>query len=317
MSSPARSEEAGFEWNERNTRRCTMGPMRARFAATFAVCSSLLIGAAAASCHRENVHTATLSIAGEDGGALNGFACVEPSEVSSTKAVSCVLSTCFERCRTERGAAYGDCFRACSEDDGGAGARATCSPRNNLGPPLMLRANGKPVCAVVDYLRIGGEVECRSPFALVSWCRTPEHGGCPVIERHVHPLILPNVPLSDDAGAAQVARAVDTLYAAVHEELTRSPTVSTAGPDEWIVARVFVSTQDCPTLERSTTQIDPEQVLGCAYSCTVLLRDREEIPLLLDNGLTTCQQPFVEICGAFGTGQLAPLADALRQGAAR
>jgi hypothetical protein len=274
---------------------------------TVLACVALVatVTAMMASCSRESLHTANLLIDGEDGGALNGFDCIDSDEPSHV--VSCIVAGCSESCRSDR-LAFADCVKTCTTDEDG-GIRKKCSAQT--GSPLMARAGGKQVCVVLDYLRIGGEVECRSPFALFQWCREPDHATCPILDRHAISVHLPDVPA--DAGAAELKGAVNAMYAAIRDAVTKQPVLSSPSPDEWVVARLFASTQDCATLTADPKAIDLPQVVGCAFSCTVLLRDRTDIPLELDNGFQACQTPLVHACAAFGTTALATVSAEFNQ----
>jgi hypothetical protein len=255
------------------------------------------VGLALASCSRENVHGVNLLIDGVDGAVLNGFDCV--SDKGNQEVERCIFSTCNDQCRTSR--APLPCVDACTSNPDDGGVRKTCAAAGE-GPPLLEQASGQQVCVVLDYLSVGGEIECRSMLNLLDWCLQPEHQMCPVIDRHTFPVRLPAMPA--EAGPTETARALDATYAAIHDVVTSQPVLPSPSPDEWVIARLFASTQDCDSLAKSPNQIDITKIVGCATSCTVLLKDRTDVPLVLDNGVTACGSAVLQACAAMGTTAL-------------
>lgn len=280
----------------------------------------LVVAGAFAQCKREEVSVATLLIDGDDGGALRGFACVEPSDVDAsaeeTSAIRCVLEACSTQClRRDAGA---NCFESCSHD---AALLAQCSPRAKSGAPMLARATSGQLCVVFDYLRAASDIECRSTPVMLDWCALPQHGNCPVVQRRVIPVRLP------DAGAAAllstdetvVTAAINASYAAIRNAVIEASPITSNAPDGWVFVRmaaVVASSPDCAAERDPARPLAIPAVVGCALSCAYELSSRSEVNLVLDEGyLTACTARQVDVCAAIGTSELPVyLADARSAG---
>lgn len=279
--------------------------------------------AAMVSCMSENVRTATVVIDGDDGGPLNGFACLDSEGDAG-------LRECLRDCTAA-------CFDACAEDlararDAGT-APATlvadddrcvheCAARlrgcldgcfaartDESSPPVAARANGKTVCVAIDFIRLGGELECRSRH-LLDWCAS-RPDGCGVIDRRVK-CVSGLEPVPVDGGLAAAQPILDANYAKLRAALTADlATVTRSAPDEWVIVRMLATTEDEASLA-DWRHIDLERVVGCAVSCPVLLATRDSIDLALDFGVRgTCDVTLVRACAALGTPLISTSIDEL------
>jgi hypothetical protein len=297
---------------------------RAAFAlSSLAVAGAL--GVTAASCARERVRTASIVIEGDGGGALNGFACVDrPTDVGATRAcLDGCTSRCFDACNEESlrerdagtppGTVIADndrCLQGCLAALKQCNDACTSGPAPGEGPPLAARANGQTVCVTLDFVRLGGEIECRSMIHLLDWC-TARSDRCAVIARRTACVSgLADVPA--DAGLDAAAPVIDANYAKIRDALLEElAVVAPSAPDEWILVRMMGTTQDAASLA-DTGRVDLDRVVGCAVSCPVLLSTRDSVELAVDVGTRgTCTSAAVRACAALGTPDLPAAADAL------
>lgn len=273
--------------------------------------------AATASCSRENVRTATILIDGDDGGALNGFACIDSArDATLRECLHDCTADCFDGCAeafanardagTPPGTLVADddrCMHECASRlkgclDGCFSARSDLSS-----PPLAARANGETVCVAVDFIRLGGEIECRSRH-LLDWCAA-RADSCGVIARRVT-CVSGLEPVEADAGLGAAQPILDANYARIREALARElSTLARSAPDEWVIVRMLATTDDEAALA-DWQQLDLERVIGCAVSCPVLLATRDTVDLALDFGVRgTCDSTLVRACASLGTPQIA------------
>jgi hypothetical protein len=141
---------------------------------------------------------------------------------------------------------------------------------------------------VVDFLRLGGFPSCR-PTPLSEWCNA---NGCPPITeaRRCFPLEFPGAVEGcpgERAEPCRLARAIDNLGGA--------PILDDA-PDESVVIRAVAVAESCDEVAAGGSTFARERLMGCSYSCPVVLDEVEgEIFLDLESGLQPCS-PNVEVC---------------------
>ena len=274
------------------------------------------LGLALASCASEEVRTSTLLLDGEDGGALHGFNCIDTASSARLRDCldECTSSTCIDDCEAETARAkeagappasivneHTRCTQLCLV----AAKRCNdaCLPDSDEAKPLAARANGKELCVAIDFLRVGGETECRSTGALLKRCIERED-RCASITRQVH--CVPALePVPPSGGMEAATPIVDANYARLRDELRKTlPVVATSAPSEWVIVRMLATTAGREALADPTT-IDLDTVVGCALSCPLLFENRDRITLALDDGrVTNCRGDSVRACAAIGTDHL-------------
>lgn len=279
-----------------------------------AVC--LFAALVTAGCRGEDLHTAFVRLSAPDGGTLSGFNCIEEQAGLLRPCLEACYRGCADDCRAaaaearRAGTAPSEvlaqstaCVQGCFSVD--TPCTSACAPASASegGQPLNARANGKTVCVVVDFLRTGGELECRSAIRQVEWC-SARADDCGVLQRRVH-CFQPSVEVPLDAGMAVASAAVDANFARMYEEVrTHMASLSESAPDEWLFVRMMATTQERAALDdpRAT---DLEQVVGCSLSCPLRLDARDTVTLELDEGrLGYCRAAAVRACAALGTPQL-------------
>ncbi|MGV3625501.1 MAG: hypothetical protein ACO1OB_32115 [Archangium sp.] len=142
---------------------------------------------------------------------------------------------------------------------------------------------------VFDFIDLKGVPGCRTG-QLVEWCRTrncvprPEGRSCARVRFET----------PEKTRAALRAQLLEAMKA------VRGHEASDDAPNDFVLVRVVGTTESCEVIEnRPTTEpLDPAQLLGCAYSCPVLL-DRVETSVFLgfDGFVDNCSQGVL-ICSA-------------------
>ncbi|MBL8919035.1 MAG: hypothetical protein JNJ54_09270 [Myxococcaceae bacterium] len=143
---------------------------------------------------------------------------------------------------------------------------------------------------VVDFVRLGGVPGCRTG-QLMKWCSTHE---CKPL-RHTRacvPLTLPTSMMKREELRAAVLSAM---------KQTGNTGVLADAPDEFVIVRAVGSLEPCATLmpaadAATLPDFDKSQLLGCAYSCPVLLdRVEQDVYLGFETLTAQCEQG-VRIC---------------------
>jgi hypothetical protein len=140
---------------------------------------------------------------------------------------------------------------------------------------------------VFDFVRLGGVPGCRTG-QLVKWCATRE---CKPL-RHTRacvPLSLPTVaPMQKREDLrGQVLSAMKAV---------RATGVLDDAPDEFVIVRAVGTLEPCTALTPKPEDVelpafDKAQLLGCAYSCPVLLdRVEQEVYLGFETLTVQCEQ---------------------------
>jgi hypothetical protein len=140
---------------------------------------------------------------------------------------------------------------------------------------------------VFDFVRLGGVPGCRTG-QLVKWCATHE---CRPLKstRACVPANLPTV-------ASMMPR--EQLRAAVLAALRQGGNagVLADAPDEFVIVRVVGTLQSCDALalqgpDAELPAFEKSQLLGCAYSCPVLLdRVDQDVYLGFETLTGVCEQ---------------------------
>ncbi|MDP2269696.1 MAG: hypothetical protein Q8K32_03125 [Archangium sp.] len=156
-------------------------------------------------------------------------------------------------------------------DDGEGLDGFMCKDRStDAGVPLLARlpADGR-ASLVVDFIRLGGVPGCRSG-QLVKWCASHK---CEAIQSTRSCL---EVTLPQPGGDREEFRKklLDALRAAGPYQALAD------APDEFVLVRVVGTTQACdsvlPAGGDALPLFDKSKLVGCAYSCPVLLEKVEQ-----------------------------------------
>ncbi|MCU0695736.1 MAG: hypothetical protein MUC96_04295 [Myxococcaceae bacterium] len=151
----------------------------------------------------------------------------------------------------------------------------------------------RPGALVFDFVRLGGVPGCRTG-QLVKWCSTRECKPLRQARACVPGVTLPTV-------TPMMKR--EDLRAAVLSALkqVRSTGVLDDAPDEFVIVRAVGTLQSCEALTAKPEDVelpgfDKAELLGCAYSCPVLLdRVDQDVYLGFETLTVQCEQG-VRIC---------------------
>lgn len=156
---------------------------------------------------------------------------------------------------------------------------------------LMSRLPGDGAASLVfDFIELKGVPGCRTG-QLVEWCKTRD--CIPRAETRTCAPITFEQPVADTRAAlrAQLRAAMRTV---------RGHEASDDAPDDFVLVRVVGTTEPCDAVMARATSVpfDASKLLGCAYSCPVLL-DRVETSVFLgfDGFVENCSQGVL-ICSA-------------------
>ncbi len=158
---------------------------------------------------------------------------------------------------------------------------------------LDRRSSDAPASLVVDFVRLGGVPGCRVG-QLISWCATHECKPIASTRRCLAGVSLPT-------GVSTTPR--EELRGQLRDAISQlsGEGVTPDAPDEFVLVRVVGTMQSCAELEASADALPafvPAQLLGCAYSCPVLLdRVEQDVYLGFDTLTGACEQG-VRTCAA-------------------
>jgi hypothetical protein len=170
--------------------------------------------------------------------------------------------------------------------------------KDAAGLPMLERlsdADGgtRTASIVVDFVRLQGVPGCRSG-QLVQWCATHE---CRAIEsgRSCTTVALPSKAAGVDRPAlrAQLLEAMGQLS---------GQSIVNDAPDEFVLVRLLATGQSCdqllPAEGGPLPAFDEPQLVGCAYSCPVLIdKVDQDIYLGFETLTGQCEQG-VRLCAA-------------------
>ncbi|MEM7154248.1 MAG: hypothetical protein AAF799_15490 [Myxococcota bacterium] len=129
---------------------------------------------------------------------------------------------------------------------------------------------------VVDVIPLGGVPRCR-PTALESWCADPTHDCSPDLDRRS----IYELPVGEDRN---LLRAVEQAREALSGQ--RVPDLPLDDP---VIIRATVIAGTEADVEAQGEEFACETLMGCVYSCPVVLGGFEgEIPLELDVSNVRC-----------------------------
>lgn len=145
---------------------------------------------------------------------------------------------------------------------------------------------------VVDFIELEGAPGCRSG-QLIQWCATHD---CRVLAEHrtCTPFPLPDVEGTDRSVAR--GRLLDTIRG------LSGARVSSDAPDRFIIVRATATLQPCdsllPSPENALPELLEDALVGCAYSCPVLLDQLEQDVFLGFDTLTEKCAQGVRVCAS-------------------
>lgn len=163
-----------------------------------------------------------------------------------------------------------------------------CKDQNNQS--LLKRLPGDGAASLVfDFIELNGVPGCRTG-QLIEWCKT--HNCIPRAETRTC------VPVTLEQPAATRAELRAQLKNSMRQ--VRGHEASADAPNDFVLVRVVGTTESCDAVMNRPTSdpLEPNQLLGCAYSCPVLL-DRVETAVFLgfDGFVDNCSQGVL-ICSA-------------------
>jgi hypothetical protein len=148
---------------------------------------------------------------------------------------------------------------------------------------LSRMAPDTPASLVIDFVTLGGVPGCRTG-QMISWCRT--HTCKPIGNKRE--CVSVKLPGPNDNRLE--------LRTALNDAIRKSGARVSDTPDEFVLVRVVGTTQSCDDLEKVNENGDPAEfdkslLLGCAYSCPVLLDQIEQdVYLGFETFQDTCEQ---------------------------
>lgn len=166
--------------------------------------------------------------------------------------------------------------------------------REDEGNAFLLERASSPGAAslVVDFIELEGAPGCRSG-QLIQWCATHD---CRVLAEHrtCTPFPVPDVGgTGRDEARTRVLEATRSLSGAL---------VSADAPDRFIIVRATATLQPCDSVLPSEATPLPElledALVGCAYSCPVLLDELEQDVFLGFDTLTERCAQGVRVCAS-------------------
>jgi len=168
------------------------------------------------------------------------------------------------------------------------------------GPTMLLDRGAdagttRPASIVLDIVGLeNGQPGCRTG-QLIKWCAKDNHVCAPMKHRReCRPVELP-------AGVSALDREVvrAQVRAQLREGLSGQRLISDA-PDEFVMVRVVGTAQPCDEVSPANGDVpdfDPAKLIGCAYSCPVLLDRADDVYLGFDGFVGQCEQG-VRICAS-------------------
>ncbi len=164
--------------------------------------------------------------------------------------------------------------------------------KDSTGKYLLDRAQNDggiaPASLVVDFVRLGGVPGCRTG-QLIKWCATHE----------CRPLSSSRACVPTTVPAITTGMMREELRAALLSafRLTGENGVIGDAPDEFVIVRVVGSLESCsqlmPPMGTELPAFDKTKLLGCAYSCPVLLdrvQQGQDVYLGFETLTAQCEQ---------------------------
>ncbi|HVE85386.1 MAG TPA: hypothetical protein VND93_21180 [Myxococcales bacterium] len=169
--------------------------------------------------------------------------------------------------------------------------------RDTTGTPILSRLEDgagqmQPAALVLDFIRLGGLPGCRSG-QVMSWCS--DHPCAPIAEHRACISVQFSPP--DGLSRAELRASIqDALHSLGGTLLTGD------APDEFVLVRLVGTAQSCAEVERQADGtlpvFDEARLVGCVYSCPVLLDALEGDLFLGFDTLTDLCEQGVRVCAA-------------------
>jgi hypothetical protein len=169
--------------------------------------------------------------------------------------------------------------------------------RDTAGTPIVTRLEDGSglvgqTALVVDFIRLGGLPGCRSG-QVVRWC--VDHPCAPIAEHRA--CIEVQFPQVGGLSRSQLRQAIQDSLRQMNGTL-----LSGDAPNEFVLVRVVGTAQACGEVERrgdgTLPPFDEDKLVGCAYSCPVLLDSLEGDLFLGFETLTDVCEQGVRVCAA-------------------
>lgn len=169
--------------------------------------------------------------------------------------------------------------------------------RDPSGAPILTRLQDgagqmQPAALVLDFIRLGGLPGCRSG-QVVSWC--VDHPCAPIAGHRacVSTQFSPVTGLDRPQLRASIQQTMDAM---------KGTLVTGDAPDEFVLVRLVGTAQSCAEVEQrpdgTLPPFDEPKLVGCVYSCPVLLDALEGDLFLGFDTLTDLCEQGVRVCAA-------------------
>jgi hypothetical protein len=169
--------------------------------------------------------------------------------------------------------------------------------RDTSGTPILTRLQDgsgqmQPAALVLDFIHLGGLPGCRSG-QVMSWC--VDHPCAPIPEHRA----CVSAQFSTAGGLTR-----QELRASVQQTMSslEGTLVTGDAPDEFVLVRLVGTAQTCEELARrpdgTLPDFDDAKLVGCVYSCPVLLDALEGDLFLGFDTLTDICEQGVRVCAA-------------------
>jgi len=174
----------------------------------------------------------------------------------------------------------------------GFGCFQDADPAKLLAQRGLQQGGGLKFSIVVDVISLGGRLPgCRGE-ELAAAC---DDGACTIVPRSDGTRFCHEVLVDATAVTAALRDDLVPLLDSIRTQL-RVEAVTLDAPDEPVLLRAVATTEPCDAV---TAAFDPQDLVGCAYSCPAQLDDIDgPIALSLDTLTRECERE-VKACAAF------------------
>lgn len=165
---------------------------------------------------------------------------------------------------------------------------------------------------VIDFIDMGGVPSCRGE-EILTWCQDPDHACEPLVlpERYCKTVTLAGFTLGNLRDQLNEASLVPRIYDQIRTE--DGGLIIADAPDVPVLVRAVATTQPCselttpinghyPPFDTDNSVPMDAKLIGCAFSCPVLLDQVDgDVELGFDSLEPRCE-PAVQVCA----GDLSP-----------
>jgi hypothetical protein len=169
--------------------------------------------------------------------------------------------------------------------------------RDTSGAPILTRLQDgagqmQPAALVLDFIHLGGLPGCRSG-QVMSWC--VDHPCAPISEHRA--CVSAQFSPAGGLTRAQLRASIQQTMGSLEGTLLTGD-----APDEFVLVRLVGTAQTCDELARrpdgTLPPFDDAKLVGCVYSCPVLLDALEGDLFLGFDTLTDLCEQGVRVCAA-------------------